>query len=60
MKGAAARSFSFVEPMKALPVEKLPDVAQVKFTESTLDDQLRQPVFLGLRTDKEAKEVVRG
>jgi len=46
--------------MKALPVEKLPDVAQVKFTESTLDDQLRQPVFLGLRTDKEAKEVVRG
>jgi bifunctional non-homologous end joining protein LigD len=34
-------------------------VAQVKFTEWTLDDQLRQPVFLGLRTDKKAKEVVR-
>jgi bifunctional non-homologous end joining protein LigD len=34
-------------------------VAQVKFTEWTHDDQLRQPVFLGLRTDKEAKEVVR-
>src|SRR5215831_8342740 len=34
-------------------------VAQVKFTEWTPDDQLRQPVFLGLRTDKEAKEVVR-
>jgi len=34
-------------------------VAQVKFTEWTLDDQLRQPVFLGLRTDKEAKNVVR-
>jgi ATP-dependent DNA ligase len=34
-------------------------VAQVKFTEWTLDDQLRQPVFLGLRTDKEAKEIVR-
>jgi len=33
-------------------------VAQVKFTEWTHDDQLRQPVFLGLRTDKEAKEVV--
>ena len=31
-------------------------VAQVKFTEWT---QLRQPVFLGLRTDKEAKDVVR-
>jgi len=35
-------------------------VAQVKFTEWTLDNQLRQPVFLGLRTDKEAKDVVRG
>jgi bifunctional non-homologous end joining protein LigD len=34
-------------------------VAQVKFTEWTLDDQLRQPVFLGLRSDKESKEVVR-
>jgi hypothetical protein len=30
-------------------------VAQVKFTEWTLDGQLRQPVFLGLRTDKEAE-----
>jgi len=34
-------------------------IAQVKFTEWTLDDQLRQPVFLGLRTDKEPKHVVR-
>jgi bifunctional non-homologous end joining protein LigD len=34
-------------------------VAQVKFTEWTHDDQLRQPVFLGLRTDKEPKDVVR-
>jgi bifunctional non-homologous end joining protein LigD len=34
-------------------------VAQVKFTEWTHDDQLRQPVFMGLRTDKEAKDVVR-
>jgi bifunctional non-homologous end joining protein LigD len=33
--------------------------AQVKFTEWTHDDQLRQPVFLGLRTDKDAKDVVR-
>jgi bifunctional non-homologous end joining protein LigD len=33
-------------------------VAQVKFTEWTNDDQLRQPVFLGLCTDKEAKDVV--
>jgi hypothetical protein len=28
-------------------------VAQVKFTEWTNDNQLRQPVFHGLRTDKE-------
>jgi bifunctional non-homologous end joining protein LigD len=34
-------------------------VAQVKFTEWTLDDQIRQPVFLGLRTDKKARDVVR-
>jgi bifunctional non-homologous end joining protein LigD len=34
-------------------------VAQVKFTEWTSDDQLRQPVFLGLRTDKPAAAVVR-
>jgi bifunctional non-homologous end joining protein LigD len=34
-------------------------VAQVKFTEWTLDDQLRQPVILGLRTDKQPEEVVR-
>jgi bifunctional non-homologous end joining protein LigD len=34
-------------------------VAQIKFTEWTLDDQIRQPVFLGLRTDKQAKDVVR-
>ena len=34
-------------------------VAQVKFTEWTNDNQLRQPVFLGLRTDKEAKDVAR-
>lgn len=34
-------------------------VAQVKFTEWTSDDQLRQPVFLGLRADKQAKDIVR-
>jgi bifunctional non-homologous end joining protein LigD len=34
-------------------------VAQIKFTEWTLDDQLHQPVFLGLRTDKHAKDVIR-
>jgi len=34
-------------------------IAEVKFTEWTSDDQLRQPVFLGLRTDKKPEEVVR-
>jgi len=34
-------------------------VAQVKFTEWTHDYQLRQPVFLGLRTDKDVKDIVR-
>jgi bifunctional non-homologous end joining protein LigD len=34
-------------------------VAQIKFTEWTLDNQLRQPIFLGLRTDKDPKDVGR-
>jgi bifunctional non-homologous end joining protein LigD len=34
-------------------------VCQVRFTEWTSDNHLRQPVFLGLREDKEPREVVR-
>jgi bifunctional non-homologous end joining protein LigD len=34
-------------------------VCQVQFTEWTQDGKLRQPVFEGLRTDKEARDVVR-
>jgi bifunctional non-homologous end joining protein LigD len=34
-------------------------VCQVKFAEWTRDGKLRQPVFLGLREDKKAEEVVR-
>ena len=34
-------------------------VCQVKFSEWTHDDRLRQPVFLGLREDKDAREVIR-
>jgi bifunctional non-homologous end joining protein LigD len=34
-------------------------VCQVRFSEWTEDGRLRQPVFLGLRKDKAAKEVVR-
>jgi bifunctional non-homologous end joining protein LigD len=33
-------------------------VAQVSFTERTKDGKLRHPVYVGLRDDKEAKEVV--
>ena len=34
-------------------------VCQIRFAEWTRDDHLRQPAFLGLREDKDAKEVVR-
>lgn len=45
----AERGATFVNP-------KL--VAQVSFTEWTKDGKLRHPVYLGLRDDKDAKEVV--
>ena len=34
-------------------------VAEVKFAEWTSKGELRQPVYLGLRSDKRAKDVVR-
>jgi bifunctional non-homologous end joining protein LigD len=34
-------------------------VCEVKFTEWTRDDRLRQPVVLGLREDKSASEIIR-
>ncbi|MEO7933133.1 MAG: non-homologous end-joining DNA ligase [Chthoniobacterales bacterium] len=34
-------------------------VCQIKFSEWTRDEHLRQPVFLGLRDDKKASEVIR-
>ncbi|MDP9253912.1 MAG: non-homologous end-joining DNA ligase, partial [Verrucomicrobiota bacterium] len=34
-------------------------VAQIKFAEWTRDEKLRQPVFLGLREDKDPKDVTR-
>ena len=34
-------------------------VAEVKFAEWTSKGELRQPVYLGLRSDKKAKDVIR-
>ena len=34
-------------------------VGEVKFTEWTSEAEMRHPVFLGLRTDKRALEVIR-
>ena len=34
-------------------------VAEVKFTEWTKAGEMRHPVFLGLRTDKKATDVIR-
>jgi bifunctional non-homologous end joining protein LigD len=34
-------------------------VGEVKFTEWTSDNEMRHPVFLGLRTDKKAIDVIR-
>jgi bifunctional non-homologous end joining protein LigD len=45
--------------MKACHWVKPALVCQVKFAEWTRDGKLRQPVFLGLREDKDPKEVVR-
>jgi len=34
-------------------------VGEVKFTEWTSESEMRHPVFLGLRTDKRALDVIR-
>jgi bifunctional non-homologous end joining protein LigD len=54
----------FGEAMNAATMRRVhwlkPDlVCQVRFSEWTQDGRLRQPVFLGLRKDKAAREVVR-
>ncbi len=50
MTAGAMRTVTWVQPEL---------VAQVRFTEWTDDGMLRHPVFMGLRTDKAAREVVR-
>ena len=59
-----ARSSRYAEPMNAAAMREVqwlrPDlVCQVRFAEWTGDGLLRQPVFLGLRRDKAARDVVR-
>jgi bifunctional non-homologous end joining protein LigD len=52
------RPFTVAEMKRCTWVEpKL--VCQIRFAEWTRDHHLRQPAFLGLREDKDAKEVVR-
>ncbi len=48
-----------VQPLRGVHWVKPKLVAEVGFTEWTNDGKLRHPRFLGLRTDKEAEEVVR-
>ncbi len=50
MTASAMREVTWLEPEL---------VCQVRFSEWTRDAMLRQPVFLGLREDKRAREVVR-
>jgi ATP dependent DNA ligase C terminal region. len=33
-------------------------VCEVKFSKLTRDERLRQPVFVGLREDRQAKDIV--
>jgi bifunctional non-homologous end joining protein LigD len=50
LTAAALRDVTWLEPDL---------VCQVRFTEWTDDGSLRHPVFLGLRDDKRARDVVR-
>lgn len=58
-KPLITRSVPVVDPPKEKDVTYLAPrlVAQISFQEITADRKLRQPVFLGLRDDKSAREV---
>lgn len=58
-KGARYSPGLTVAEMKRCHWLKPKWVCQIKFSEWTRDGKLRQPVFLGLREDKDAREVVR-
>ena len=55
-----ASPFSTKVPTNETPHWVRPEVVvEVKFNEWTADNRLRQPIFLGLRDDKDAREVTR-
>jgi ATP-dependent DNA ligase len=56
---ARAQELGLEGEMKRCRWVKPAMVCQVKFTEWTRDDRLRQPVFLGIREDKSPTDVVR-
>ena len=69
LRSLHAKLVPLITPTKPV-AEKVPDaasttwvkpklVAEVKFTEWTSAGEMRHPVFLGLRTDKQATEVTR-
>jgi bifunctional non-homologous end joining protein LigD len=59
-RARATSPFASLPTLRPAPHFVSPDlVAQVAFAEWTDDGLLRQPVFLGLRVDKAAREVVR-
>jgi bifunctional non-homologous end joining protein LigD len=53
-------STPFIQPPREKKVTWLEPrlVAQIAFQEWTADQKLRQPVFLGLRDDKDARDAV--
>src|SRR5262245_9062285 len=60
-KAHATKASPFAEPIKTNETAHWvrPDlIAQVRFTEWTSDRKLRHPVYLGLRDDKRAQEVI--
>ena len=64
MKPLAAKASPFATPLPPPLVKtahwlKPALVAEVRFSEWTAEGLLRQPVFLGIRTDKDPKDVVR-
>jgi len=61
LKNIEAKKLPFKEriPIKKMHFVKLKYVAEVGFSEWTKDGKLRHPRFIGIRTDKRPKQVIR-